>query len=381
MSSMKRAAVVGVLGLVVGISDGAAQVRDIPDDFGVTCASLGTGALRWQAAVEEGWPPRLRIAGRALWAGRGERWIRHTLATGTVRPGGEPPAIDPPPDHGFWTTTEAILHDRDGQTHTVITTGAFVDDLDVAAGRLTFTLDRDDGQVYALSLSTGKLAWVVRPRELVAGYEAGDGSRVERIGDRMLIHAPPALIAVDARTGGVAWSVRVPALEGRWGALRVVADDDAWIVAVDGVVVALDPETGEVRWTREAGAGGATAPVIGGGLVCFDHRDEAVVPYQPDEAEVARAVAIEIVDGAPRAARWIGRAEVPAGAPRWPLLELAPDGAAASRLELATVDAALAVDLAPLVGEDRTVYVEVPGVWESAQVVGGAAALEVTSGE
>jgi hypothetical protein len=204
----------------------------------------------------------------------------------------------------------------------------------------------------------------------VPGFEAGDGSRVELLGDRLLVHAPPALLSVDPASGAIAWIARVPALAGRWGPLRAIEVDGRWIVSVEGAVVALDAATGEVAWVSEAGAGGGTALVAGGGLVCLDRRDEGVEPYALDEAEVARDLALDIVDGEVIAARWVLRAEVPAAADRTPLIELGAPADGAPRLELATPDALLVRDASRLVsGGDRTVYLEVAGAWETAALI------------
>lgn len=368
----------GLIGLLLLASNGAtAQVPSIPDDFGVACLDVATGAQHWRSEVSDGWPPRLRIADGALWEGRGDggAWLRRDLATGEVR------ARSTPPDEsaatatasGFWTTTDAILHDKDGAPKTVVTTGAFVDDLAVAGDILAFTLDRDDGQVYGFGLGTGRLRWVLRPRDRVHGFEAGDGSRVELLGDRLLVHAPPALLAVDPTTGVPLWTVRVPAIEGRWGPLRAIVAGDTWIISVDGVVVALDAATGEVHWTDDAGAGGATSPVSGGGTVCFDRRDEEVVPYALDEAEIARGLEVTLEAGRVVSARWVRRGELAAGAARMPFLELPPAGDGANeRLELSTPDATLVVDAARLVAADGTIVVEVPGAWEDARLITAA---------
>lgn len=274
------------------------------------------------------------------------------------------------PDREIWTTTDAIVHlaGDTGAPRTIVATGAFVDDLAFAGDVLVFTLDRDDGQVYGFGLPERRLRWVVRPRALVDGYEAGDGSRVELLGGRLLVHAPPALLAIDPATGGVAWTTRVRALEGRWGPLRALAVGARWVVAVDGLVAALDAETGRVRWTVDAGAGGATAPVADGASVCFDRSDEAAAPFAPDEAEVARALAITVEAGVVTDLRWVRRAEVDAGARRVPLFEL-PDADAG--LALTAGDARRVVDVAPLLDRDGEVVVEVAGAWEAARLVAG----------
>jgi hypothetical protein len=250
---------------------------------------------------------------------------------------------------GFWTTTDSILHDKDGETRTVVTTGAFVDDIAVTDRMLFFTLDHDDGQVYGFTLATGRLRWVLRPRERVTDFEAGDGSRIELLDDKLLVYAPPALIAVDPATGVPAWSARVPALEGRWGTLRATSDGETWTVTIDGVVVALDAATGAVQRTHDGGVG---------------------VPYEPDEAEIAKGLEVRIEQGRVVAVRWVRRSELGAGALRLPFVELpvAEDGDLA-RLELSTPDARLVVDAARVVARDGTIVVEVPGAWEDARLV------------
>jgi hypothetical protein len=374
MSTRRGLAFVVVLGALTPSATAAPD--ETPDDFGIRCVDASTGTQAWQSTVEEGWPARLRVDGKSLWEDHGGGWKRRDLASGAVRGTGAPPDAAAAAPQEFWTTTDAILHDKDGKTGTIVQTAAFVDDIAVAGSVLTFTLDRDDGQVYGFDLDTGKLRWLLRPRERVDGFEAGDGSRVELLGDRLLVFAPPALLSVDPASGAVAWIARVPQLAGRWGKLRAIVDGDRWVVSVDGAVVSIDPETGTVAWTSDAGDGGATALVAGGGATCFDRRDEAVDPFDRDEAEIARDVEITIAGGAVTGARWVHRADVPAGADRVPLLEVPadPGGQLALRLELATPDATLTRDLSKLAtGGDRTVYVEVPGAWETAALVDGAA--------
>jgi len=385
------ATVVATIVVASGASRPRAQVSALPDDFGIACVDASSGAERWRTPVTAGWPPRLRIAAGALWERHGDRgeWRRRDLSTGALRARAEPPPLDTAPDPAaaFWTTTDAILHDKDGVTGTVLTTAAFVDDLAVVPGRggplLVFALDRDDGQVYGFGLADARLRWVLRPRDRVDGFEAGDGSRVEVLGDRLLVHAPPALMAVDPRTGAPAWTARVPALEGRWGPLRAIDLGATWIVTVDGVVIALDAGDGTVRWVHDAGAGGATAPVAGDGTVCFDRRDDAVVPYGPDEAEIARALAITVEGGRVRALRWVRRAEVARDADRRPLVELPVLAADATgpRLELTTLDARHLASLAPLLAVDGTIVLEVPGAWEDARVVLDAAGADAIAAQ
>ena len=299
-------------------------------------------------------------SGEEAWRGSVQDWPRARSAEGSSAA-------------RFWTTTHSVLHEKDGEARTVVTTGAFVDDLAVAGDVLVFTLDRDDGQVYGFGLSTGRLRWVLRPRERVPGFEAGDGSRVERLGGRLLVYAPPALLAIDPETGVPAWSTRVPALEGRWGPLRAIEDGDRWIVSVDGVVVALDAATGEVRWTVDAGAGGATSPVARDGTVCFDRRDDVAVPFERDEAEIARALEVTMEEGRVASLKWVRRAELDAGAARLPFVELpAAEDAATDRLTLSTPDTALVLDAARLVARDGTIVLEVPGAWEDARLVTAA---------
>jgi hypothetical protein len=325
--------------------------------------------------VEDGWPARLRTDGKALWEDHGAGWRRRDLASGRVRGQSAPPDAPAVAVSDFWATTDAIVHDKDGEPGVVVETSAFVDDLAVAGEMAAFTLDRDDGQVYGFDLGSARLRWVLRPRERVPGFEAGDGSRVEILGARLLVYAPPGLMSVDPASGAIAWIARVPALVGRWGPLRAVeivgAERTQWVVSVDGAVVALDAATGDVDWSVEAGAGGATSLLRGGASVCFDWRDQAVEPYRLDEAEVARDLAVVIAGGVVSEARWVKRADVPADAERVPLLELPrADGAPALRLELGGIDALVTRDASRLLtGVDRTVYVEVPGAWETAALI------------
>ena len=250
---------------------------------------------------------------------------------------------------GFWTTTDAILHDKAGETRTVVTTGAFIDDIAITDRMIFFTLDHDDGQVYGFTLATGRLRWVLRPRARITDFEAGDGSRIELLDDKLLVYAPPALIAVDPATGVPAWSARLPALEGRWGTLRAASDGETWTVTIDGVVVTLDRATGAVVSTHDGGVG---------------------VPFEPDEAEIAKGLEVTIEEGRAVAARWVRRSELGPGVLRVPFVELprAEDGDTA-RLTVTTPDASLTVDAARVLAADGTIVVEVPGAWEDARLV------------
>jgi outer membrane protein assembly factor BamB len=312
MMSM-RGTLSAVVAVVAAARAAAAAPVDAPDDFGVACVEASSGEARWRSAVEAGWPARVRIDETFLWEDHGAGWVKRDLATGSTRGHGTPPDAVPAPETGFWTTTDAIVHDQDGETGTVVRTGAFVDDLAIAGEVAVFSLDRDDGQIYGWDLGSARVRWQLRPRDHVPGFEAGDGSRVELLGGRLLVHAPPALMSVDPESGAVAWVARVPQLAGRWGPLRAIEAAGRWVIAVDGAVVALDPATGEVAWVADAGAGGATALVTGAGAVCFDRRDEVAEPYTPDEAEVARTFAFTVEGGELAGVRWVRRAEFPEG--------------------------------------------------------------------
>lgn len=333
---------------------------------GVTCVDAGTGAERWRTPTAAG-RIRLRGDGDTVWEGRpGEAWRRRDLLTGQVLAAGAPG--DAPADtDDLWTTTDAILETRDGVADAIVTTGAFVDDLAVVGDVLAFALDKDDGAIRGWDRAAGALAWTLRPREVVPGAEIGDGSRVEVLGERLLVYAPPAIMAVDPATGVPAWITPVTALAGHWGGLRAAAVADTWIAAIDGVVVALDADTGTTRWTIDAGAGAATALVIGDDTACFDRRAAEALPFAPDEAEVARSVAITVAHGAITAMRWVSAADVPAGARRRSAIEL-PLATTGATLTLAIGDTSTRRDVTSLRAEDGTVYLDVAGAWEDARV-------------
>src|SRR5205823_15006956 len=135
--------------------------------------------------------------------------------------------------------------------------------------------------------ASGHVRWVLRPRERVSHFEVGDGSRVEMLGDHLLVYAPSSLLSLDPATGAIACQTEVPALAGRWGTLRALALPHTWVVSDAGEVVAVDADTGAVRWSWDAGDGAATVLVAGGGddEICVDRRDARFEPFTPDDAE------------------------------------------------------------------------------------------------
>ncbi len=330
---------------------------------GVTCVDAATGSARWRTPTAKGFT-RLRGDGDTLWTARpGEAWERRDLATGRVLAAGAPPAAAEAVSDDLWTTTDAIFEAVEGEARAVVTTGAFVDDLAVIGDVLAFALDKDDGEVHGWDRAIGARAWTLRPRELLPEVEIGDGSRVEAIGDRLLVYAPPAVIAVDPADGTALWATAVPALQGRWGGLRATADGDRWIVSVDGVVVALDAATGVLRWTVDAGAGAASSLVVGASVACFDRRAEEALPFTRDEAEVARSLEVTVSGGAITSLRWVRRADARGTS----IIEL-PLATAGVALTLTAGDAEIRRDVTALRAEDGVHVVDVPGAWEDARV-------------
>lgn len=350
--------------LVVVIVGLAAPAGAEDAGTGVTCVDAASGAARWRTAAAAG-RVQLRGDGDTVWERRaGEAWRRHDLVTGRVLAAGAPDDAPAAAD-GLWTTTDAILETHDGAARTVVTTGAFVDDHAVVGDVLAFALDKDDGAIHGWGRAAGMLAWTLRPRDVLTAPEIGDGSRVEALGDRLLVYAPPALLAVMPATGEVAWIAEVPALAGHWGSLRAAAIGDHWIASIDGVVVALDAATGQVAWTIDAGAGAATSLVTAADTACFDRRADEVVPFARDEAEIARTLEVTVSGGAVTALRWVARAD--ARGPRRSAIEL-PVAEAGVALTLSLGDVTVRRDVSSLRTTDGVAYLDVPGAWEDARL-------------
>ncbi len=117
-----------------------------------------------------------------------------------------------------------------------------------------------DGKLYAFDLATGKQRWAYDAQEEVGTTPAVAGSVV------LAMTLQDTLVAVDARTGVFRWNHRRAGKEGfsiRGAASVVVANGLAVAGYSDGMVAALEVETGAVRWERRVAPTGDFMDVDG----------------------------------------------------------------------------------------------------------------------
>jgi len=179
----------------------------------------------------------------------------------TVAPTGTPlPTNTPPPDPGTvkWTF----------QTEAAIWGSPTVQDGTVYIGS-------DDGNLYALSASSGDVKWKFAAGGIVRSTPvlAGDG--------RAYISSDDGFVyAVDSLTGAQAWRSDI----GNVTAVRdvsgnadptfdyvqsspVVVENRLYVGSADGNVYALDAGTGEILWKFETGAKVRATPAVADGVV------------------------------------------------------------------------------------------------------------------
>jgi outer membrane protein assembly factor BamB len=147
----------------------------------------------------------------------------------------------------------------------------------VAAGIALFA---QDGVVYGLRLADGRQLWSWAGGQIVYGMWPWHGT-VAVLTDEASTHA--RLTGLDAVTGRVAWTVRLPR-QGLYGSLSATADGGLAMIGADHTVQVVDLGTGRVRWTRQAALspepvavdGVVVTTTSGGRLTGYDDRDGRV---------------------------------------------------------------------------------------------------------
>jgi len=157
-----------------------------------------------------------------------------------------------------------------------------------------------DDVVYGLRLADGHRLWSWASRQTVEGMWRRQGLvvvlAVQRPGSRDL----PRLAGLDASTGQVRWTLRIPG--DIPGGLDVTADGGLAMIRADGVLQMVDLSDGRVRWARRPGfppdpatgsmqwamavAAGMVLLALNGRLTSYDDRTgrvrwtEALMPIQ-----------------------------------------------------------------------------------------------------
>jgi outer membrane protein assembly factor BamB len=159
----------------------------------------------------------------------------------------------------------------------------------VTAGNIA--LFAQDGVVHALQLADGHQLWSWAGNQSSQGNQAGqDGDgvygmwpwhgTVAILTDQVSTHA--RLTGLDAATGRVVWTVRLPG-DGLDGNLAATADGGLAMVGANGKLLTVDIGTGQTRWTQPAAAprgpvavGGTVITGAGGRLTGYDDRSGQV---------------------------------------------------------------------------------------------------------
>ena len=141
----------------------------------------------------------------------------------------------------------------------------------VIAGRVAAT-STWEGQLVGLGLADGKVAWTTSLPGGAIAPPAGDGATVVAAWQRE-DHQGAGVVAVDAATGRIRWSV--PVEPGGVGGATVTPDGTVVLVAGDLAAHALDLRDGKERWrTSLRGAGSPEVPPVpvDAGSVLVAHR-------------------------------------------------------------------------------------------------------------
>jgi outer membrane protein assembly factor BamB len=168
----------------------------------------------------------------------------------------------------------------------------------VVAGIALFA---QDGVVHGLRLAGGQQRWSWAGGQDVYGMWPWRGT-VAVLTDQVSTHA--RLTGLDAVTGRVVWTVRLPR-QGLYGTLTATTDGGLAMIGADGRVRVVDLRTGRVRWTQPAGQSPRPAALdgnvvtgAGGRLTGYDDRSGHVrwrlsgVPSDPVLQELAGLVLV-----------------------------------------------------------------------------------------
>jgi outer membrane protein assembly factor BamB len=200
---------------------------------------------------------------------------------GTARPSRspQPPGCGGPvPPRHAWATDVSI----DGHVRWQVRLPTFgPNPLDAASPVVVagVALFAQDGVVHGLRLADGHRLWSWAGGQSVYGMWSWRGT-VAVLTDQVSTHA--RLTGLDARTGRVLWTVRLPRL-GLYGSQAATADGGLAMIGANSSIEVADLGTGRVRWARPAGEspgpvaiGGTVVSGAGGLLNGYDERDGQV---------------------------------------------------------------------------------------------------------
>ncbi len=137
----------------------------------------------------------------------------------------------------------------------------------------------DDGELFALEARTGVLVWRTAWGNPLGLRAPGQGrlAVVAANPDRLLLTGPAAVVAVGL-DGSRRWRTAVHEATG-----LLVEEGLVWTVDQGGEVLALDLETGEVRWQRALGAPAASTPAFALERLWVGLRNQTLVGLRPKD--------------------------------------------------------------------------------------------------
>ncbi len=246
----------------------AADGRVFTLDAHSTVTATGRdGRILWQTDIRPGWAGRGIASGGGLALGAGRLFV--TSAYGALM------ALDPASGDVIWSKRfEAPLTAPPA----------------VAEGRV-FVVGTD-GTGWAIDAGTGQVQWQLPGVPASAGMVGGAGPAVAG-GRAILPFATGDVVGVAAATGVQSWRSRVAGQRlGRTGALvsdiagdPVVVDGTVFVGNRSGRLMALDAATGAVRWSVREGAFGPVWPA-GDSLFMISDRGELLRLQARDGARV-----------------------------------------------------------------------------------------------
>ena len=259
------------------------------EDGAVQSLAFRTGALQWKTSVggELSHQSPLVIDGKVIVGDR--LGIVHALDASTGVEAWRTSTDGPIDASGAGVGDTVFVATESGTAFALAVATGLVRWQSKLPGGVTRSLAATDALVYcalshgkfnALRVSDGTLAWEAQFTDDGEGGTptVAEGLVFAAAGLDSSDEAARALIALDAATGAERWRRKSPEGETLYG--PAVRDGVAYIVAEDSTVVAVDAQSGELRWTADTGAPNDALPSIwdrlvfvgttGGSLQAFD---------------------------------------------------------------------------------------------------------------